>query len=58
MHPRERILGLMLLHEQRGEQLPDDLRSEAKRWKVQVPASFDNITDDNAQNQKERLRNE
>lgn len=57
MHPRERILGMMKLCEQHQEPIPQELRDQAKRWKVEVPGDVTNL-EDYKQTKKEKTAND
>ena len=57
MHPRERILGMMKLCEQHQEQIPQELRDQAKRWKIELPGDVTNL-EDYKQTKKEKTAND
>lgn len=47
MHPREKILGLMKLHQLREEPIPEDLKAEAIKWNVKIPGAVETINQHN-----------
>ena len=59
MHPREKILGRMKLCQQHHKPIPQDLRDQAKRWKVEVPGDVTKLDDyKQTMNNKEKTANE
>ena len=58
MHPRERILGMMKLCEQHQQPIPQELRDQAKRWKVEVPADVTKLEDYKQTKNKEKTAND
>ena len=57
MHPRERILGMMKLCEQHQEPISQELRDQAKRWKIELPGDVTNL-EDYKQTKKEKTAND
>tara|TARA_R100000544_G_scaffold60_1_gene29 strand:+ start:190 stop:363 length:174 start_codon:yes stop_codon:yes gene_type:complete len=52
LHPREKVLGLLEYHSQRGEQIPQSTLELAKFWGVSV-LKYQNNTNTNKENNED-----